>query len=54
MAGTAATWVLNAAMASVIGGPDSGVPSSKEFVPAARFTGAKAGFVFKTGKHGLG
>lgn len=41
-------------MASVIGGPDSGVPSAKEFVPAARFTGAKPGFVFKTGKHGLG
>ncbi|GLI67804.1 hypothetical protein VaNZ11_012092 [Volvox africanus] len=41
-------WVLQAALQGL------SAPSGKDFIPAAQFFGAKPGYVFKTGDHGLG
>lgn len=58
MAGSnAPTWVLHAAMQSVMGEPGAGagdLGAGGGFVPAQRFTGARPGYVFKAGERGLG
>ncbi|GIL93422.1 hypothetical protein Vretimale_6066 [Volvox reticuliferus] len=41
-------WVLQAALQGL------SAPSGKDFISAAQFFGAKPGYVFKTGDHGLG
>ncbi|EFJ40459.1 hypothetical protein VOLCADRAFT_119971, partial [Volvox carteri f. nagariensis] len=44
----ATAWVLQAALQGL------SAPSGKDFIAAARFSGAKPGYVFKSGEHGLG
>ncbi|GLC46520.1 hypothetical protein PLESTM_001885000 [Pleodorina starrii] len=44
----ATAWVLQAALQGLA------APSGKDFIAAARFSGAKPGYAFKTGEHGLG
>ncbi|GFR50058.1 hypothetical protein Agub_g12199, partial [Astrephomene gubernaculifera] len=41
-------WVLQAALQGL------SAPSGKDYIAAARFSGPKPGYVFKTGEHGLG